>query len=130
MASASIELRQLEIGATIGTYGPDDVVPDKHLLDLTLAVDAQLVLIAEDGMDHVFDYDPLMQEIDRLAKECHYDTQERLMTRIIDACAGYPEIEAMELRLCKTPVRNGSGLLGVRASVSGEELRHIRNREL
>ena len=126
MAAATIELTSLEIATDIGTYGPGDVVPEKHVLDLTLTIDADLVLISQDGMDFVFDYDPLIEQIAALGQDGPYHTQERLMTRIIDACAGYPAIEGVELRLAKTPVLNGSGYLGVRASVSSDELQTIR----
>jgi hypothetical protein len=30
-------------------------------------------------MANVFDYDPLIKEIDRIAEDGHYETQERLM---------------------------------------------------
>jgi hypothetical protein len=33
---ARIELRDLHLPVSIGTYGPGDVVPDAHVLDLTL----------------------------------------------------------------------------------------------
>ena len=75
-----VELKDLEIRADIGTYGPLDTVPDRHVLDLTLWIQPALVLIPEDGMSHVFDYDPLVVAIDRLAADGHYETQERLLT--------------------------------------------------
>lgn len=52
---ALIELRDLRIEADIGTYGPADVVPKEHLLDLTLTIDAHWVQVAADRMDLVFD---------------------------------------------------------------------------
>jgi dihydroneopterin aldolase len=85
--SACVELRDLRLNTDIGTYGPKDVVPDAHTLDLTLWLSPALVLIAQDGMSHVFDYDPLVAEIDRLAGDGHYETQERIITRIVHACA-------------------------------------------
>ena len=87
--TASIELRDLKLQTQIGTYKADDIIPDSHLLDLTLWIDSSLLLIAEDNMSNVFDYDPLILEVTRLAKECHYETQERLITRIIEACTHY-----------------------------------------
>ena len=84
--SACVELRDLQLNTDIGTYGPNDVVPDAHTLDLTLWIAPALVLIEQDGMDQVFDYDPLMADIDRLAADGHYETQERLITRIVHAC--------------------------------------------
>ena len=81
-------------------------------------------------MAHVFDYDPLVAEIDRLARDCHYATQERLITRIVEACATYPQIDALEIALTKEPVFAGSGSLGVRLVVDAHamaELRRSRN---
>jgi dihydroneopterin aldolase len=115
-------LRDLRLSTDIGTYGPHDVVPDAHMLDLTLWLEPALLLIAQDGMAHVFDYDPLVAEIDRLAGDGHYETQERLITRIVQACAAYPAIEALDIGLRKSPVRQGSGSLGVRLSVDAHTL--------
>jgi hypothetical protein len=56
----------------------------------------------------------LIAEIDRLAGDGHYETQERLMTRIAQACVAYAEIKTIEICLRKAPVRNGNGSLGVR----------------
>ena len=111
---AFIELRDLRLATQIGTYGPHDTKPDLHMLDLILGIDAKQVLVAWDGMEHVFDYDPLVIEIDRLAGDGHYETQERLITRIACACAAYAEIKTIELYLKKGPVRHGNGTLGVR----------------
>jgi dihydroneopterin aldolase len=77
-------------------------------------------------MAKVFDYDPLIVEIARLAGDGHYETQERLMTRIVQACATYPEIESLEINLRKSPVREGSGSLGVRLSVAHTTLDDLR----
>ena len=123
-----VELRDLQIATDIGTYGPDDVVPDAHVMDLTLKIEPALVFIEADGMDHVFDYDPLVIEIDRLARDGHYHTQERLMTRIVEACAGYSEIEAVGIVLRKSPVLDGTGSLGVRLTVGSDDLQSIRSR--
>ena len=126
---ACVELRDLRLNTHIGTYGPHDVVPDAHVLDLTLWLSPALVLIAQDGMSHVFDYDPLVAEIDRLAANGHYETQERLITRIVHACAAYREIEALDIGLRKSPVRQGSGALGVRVSVDAHTLNALRHIE-
>lgn len=116
----------MELKPSLGTYGADDVVPEFHLLDLTLRIDPNLVFIDADGMDRVFDYDPLIVEIDRLASEIHYHTQERLMTRIVLACAAYDVIETVEIFLSKGPVMRDSGNLGVRLTVEAEQLTEIR----
>lgn len=123
---STIELRNMKIEAQIGTYGPTDVVPEVHLLDLTLAVDPALVLIAHDEMAHVFDYDPLVANIVRLSRACHYATQERLISRIVDACAAYPQIDALEIALTKAPILAGSGSLGVRLVVDAHGMSQLR----
>jgi dihydroneopterin aldolase len=122
-----IELKDLQIAARIGTYGPEDVVPDAHLLDLTLTIAPNLVMIAQDDMALVFDYDPLIRQIDALARSSHYATQERLMTQIVDVCAKYPQIEALDLCLRKRPVLSGSGTLGVRLIIDAEEMAALRS---
>ena len=114
---ATVELRDLYLKTDIGTYGPNDTRPDVHILDLTLGISVNQVVIAQDGMAHVFDYDPLITEIDRLAADGQYETQERLMTRIAGACAAYPAIQRIEICLKKSPVRSGSGSLGVRLTL-------------
>jgi len=123
---ACVELRDLQLRTDIGSYGPHEVVPDAHVLDLTLWLAPALVLIAQDGMAHVFDYDPLVVEIDRLAADGHYATQERLVTRIVHACAAYAVIEAVDIAVRKSPVRQGSGSLGVRVSVDAHTLNTLR----
>lgn len=126
--SSTIELTDLKLETDIGTYGPEDVVPQAHLLDLSLEISPELVLIDADGMDHVFDYDPLIQTIDQLARDGHYDTQERLMTRIVQACAAYPEVRRVGIHLRKSPVLAGSGALGVRLTVEAANLDEIRSK--
>lgn len=121
-----IELKNFKIETQIGVYGAGEIVPNEHLLDLTLAINSTYVLIAEDGMQYVFDYDPLMIEIERLAGNGFYDTQERLATRILQACIAYQEIESIDLTLRKAPLSNGSGSLGVRIHLEGEDLAQLR----
>jgi dihydroneopterin aldolase len=125
-AYSHVELKDLKILARIGTYGPDDVVPEAHLLDLTLTIAPDLVLIARDDMALVFDYDPVIRQIDALSRERHYETQERLMTHIAHACAAYPMIKALDICLRKRPVLAGSGSLGVRLILDAEALMALR----
>ena len=123
---ALVELRDLCIEAQIGTYGPTDVVPDTHLLDLTLIIAPALVQITADDMGLVFDYDPLIEQIERVATADHYETQEYLMTRIAQICATYPEISGLDICLRKRPVRRGTGSLGVRLVLGAEDLVALR----
>lgn len=125
-ARSTVELRDLALDTRIGTFAPGDTAPDQHLLDLTLWIDPSLVLIEQDGMDHVFDYDPLVAEMERLARDGHYETQERLMTRMVQACAACPQIEAVEIALRKLPIRARSGSLGLRLWVDGTTLNDMR----
>jgi dihydroneopterin aldolase len=126
MTKATIELRDLQLATAIGAYGPGDVVPDAHLLDLTLTIAPNLVLVARDEMALVFDYDPLIAEIDRIARAQPYQTQEFLMTRIVAACAAYPQITALDICLRKRPVLGGTGSLGVRLRLGEAALAHCR----
>ena len=123
---ATIELKDLQLHTQIGTYQAGDIIPDKHILDLTLWIDSHLVLIAQDNMNSVFDYDPLVAEIARLAGDGHYETQERLITRIVEACANYPQIQALEIGLQKSPVNHHSGSLGIRLSIDQLALSKLR----
>lgn len=125
-STACIELKDLSLDTQIGTYAPGATIPDQHLLNLTLWIDPKLILISEDLMDRVFDYDPLVLEIDRLAADGHYETQERLATRIVEACARYSEIESLEISLRKTPVRESSGVLGIKLYIDQSSLASMR----
>jgi dihydroneopterin aldolase len=124
--SATIELRDWVIGCKIGTYGHGDVAPDAHILDLDLAVAPQLVLIVDDNMAQVFDYDPLIARIDELARARHYATQEYLISGIARLCAAYPAIRAAKIALRKTPVLGGTGTLGVRLDLDEAALSALR----
>ena len=125
-STACIELKDLRLHTQIGTYAPGATIPDKHLLNLTLWISTQLILISEDLMTQVFDYDPLVLEIDRLAADGHYETQERLVTRIVEACARYSEIKSLEISLRKTSVRESSGLLGIKLHLDESSLSATR----
>ena len=124
---ATIELFDLKLATQIGSYSPNNAQPDVHLLNLVLQITTEKVLISTDEMQNVFDYDPLIKEIDRLASERPYQTQEHLMTRIAHACASYAEVKTIEIYLRKAPVLYDSGSLGVRlvlCEVSTDELRN------
>jgi dihydroneopterin aldolase len=123
---AVIELRDLHLQTDIGTYGPSAAKPDVHVLDLKLGIAVDQVVISQDGMEHVFDYDPLITEIDRLSGDGHYETQERLITRIAVACAAYLEVKTIEISLKKSPVRLGTGSLGVRLILTEIETDGLR----
>jgi len=124
--NACIELKDLKLQTQMGSYGPGATIPKEHLLDLTLWIDPKRVLISKDIMENVFDYDPLVIDIDRLAGDGHYETQERLISRIVQACAKYPEIQSLEISLRKSPVHNDSGSLGVRLVVDQSTLDDLR----
>lgn len=125
-AQAFIELRDLKVVSKIGTFAVASDAPKEHHLDLTLGINAKLVLIESDAMAHVFDYDPLVRDIDQLSRDGHYETQERLITRIVQACAAYPEIISVDISLRKGPVLNASGSLGVRVNLDQKALSALR----
>ncbi|MEM1053224.1 MAG: dihydroneopterin aldolase [Pseudomonadota bacterium] len=125
--NATVVLEELELPLNLGTYGPEDVIPDAHLLDATLTIDPALVVVTEDSMDRIYDYDPLIAEIEHLSRDGHYETQEWFLTRVAKACAAENVIKGVGLKLYKRPVRrmsNGSasGTLGVTLSLNRAEL--------
>jgi dihydroneopterin aldolase len=124
---STLELRDLQIETQIGSYGPGEHAPSNHLLDLTLWIDSSFMLIETDGMTKVFDYDPLVAEMERLARDGPYETQERLLTRMLKACAAFTQIEAVEVSLRKLPIRPHSGSLGVRLYLDGTSLADLRS---
>ncbi len=127
---SQIELRDLELAVQIGTYRPGDVVPDRHVLDLTLSIDPSRVIIPEDRMAFVFDYDPLIARVDQISRGTPFVTQERLMTLIVEACAAHPEIKAVEICLRKAPVLAGTGTLGVRLVLDRSGLALMRDKQI
>lgn len=126
--TSTVELTDLELETKIGTYGPDDVAPTAHKLDLTMEISPDLVLIDEDSMERIFDYNPIVAELCRIAGDGHYATQERLMTRIVEVCAAYPEISSLMIYLRKSPVSLDSGAVGIRLSLASNDLRAVRDR--
>lgn len=126
---ANIELLNLVLNIHIGSYTKSDVVPDKHILDILLSINPELVLINDDKMDRVFDYDPLIRAIQRMAAEMHYETQERFITRIVDICAREEEIMDVEIFLRKSPVCGSSGELGVRLKINELDLKALKSGE-
>ena len=123
---ANIELTNLVLNIQIGSYTESDVVPDKHILDIVLSIDPELVLIDEDNMERVFDYDPLIRAIQRMAAETHYETQERFITRIVNRCAKEEEIMDVEIFLRKSPVCGSSGELGFRLKINELDLKALK----
>jgi dihydroneopterin aldolase len=124
---AKIELRDLHLVAAIGTYGTGDVVPDAHILDLTLTIAPDFVHVNADDMALVFDYDPLIAQIDAISRSQKYETQEYLMTLIVAACARYDQIIALDISLKKRPVLAGTGSLGVQLTLEADDITALRN---
>lgn len=127
---STIEFESLSLQTQIGTFADGQTDPYSHSLDLMIVVDSSLVLIDEDDMQRVFDYDPLLEQIHTLAQERVYETQEMLLTRILACCSAYAAIQGVELCLKKTRQDPGQGAshatIGVRLLVSGQELDALR----
>ena len=123
---STIELFDYELDVIIGTYNDNEIVPDKHILDLTLSIEPSLVIIEQDTMDEVFDYDPLIKCINTLAKRAHYETQEMLITLIVRECSNYNVIKGLDLFLRKSPVSHSTGKLGVRVILDEKDLSKLR----
>ena len=79
---SSVKLRGLSLNCDIGSYGMNEVVPNKHRLDMELLVEKNLILIEEDKMANVFDYDPLVEEITQISLSGKFNTQEKLISLI------------------------------------------------
>ncbi|AGI72986.1 MAG: dihydroneopterin aldolase [Octadecabacter sp.] len=124
--TSSIELKDIILNTNIGTYGPNDPVPDHHVLDLTLQIDTEKVLIPQDGMEHVFDYDPLIANLKALAQTGHRETQEWLMSQIAHLCAQRPAIQTIEIYLRKFPAHQGTGSVGVRLALDKVDFARLR----
>ena len=122
---SSVKLRGLSLNCDIGSYGINEVVPNKHRLDMELLVEKNLILVEEDKMDNVFDYDPLVEEITQISLSGKFNTQEKLITLILKACLKYHQVKAVSLFLYKTPVRE-DGELGITVNISEQELEKLR----
>ena len=122
-----IELRDLKLETIIGSCKQDYAVPEHHFLDLKLSINPSQVMIAQDGMDAVFDYDPVVADIVRTAAEIQYETQEWLASRIVTICADIPEILAIDIFLRKSPVNGSTGSLGVRLVLHAEDMQRLRS---
>jgi dihydroneopterin aldolase len=125
--TSTIELRDMILPTDIGTYGPDNPMPDHHLLDLILSIAPTKILIPSDGMVHVFDYDPLIVDIRTLAKTGHRETQEWLISQIAHLCATFDNIQGADIFLRKFPIHQESGTLGVRLTLQQDDLVKLRN---
>ena len=123
---STIELFDLELDVVIGSYKDYGITPDKHIIDLTLLIEPSFVIIENDKMDHVFDYDPLIKGINTLAREAHYETQEMLITLIVKECSSYEAIKGLDLFLRKSPVSHSTGKLGVRIVLDEKDLNKLR----
>ncbi|UOD50021.1 dihydroneopterin aldolase [Orrella daihaiensis] len=128
---STIELSDVPVKAHIGVFASGDSDPYEHLLDLTLRVDPALVLIKQDGMAHVFDYDPLLEQIHAVSQNKRYETQEILASHIVRCCAKFKQIQGVEICLKKSrPDGTGGtvcGRIGVRLFVNGEDLAALRS---
>jgi len=126
MSSALIELEDYKLETSIGAYGLGDIRPSAHILDLKLGIRIDQVVIAHDGMAHVFDYDKLIEEINIIAADGHYETQERLVTLIAKACAAHLAVQCIEISLRKSPVQASGGSIGVRLRLNEVDTSALR----
>lgn len=127
---STIELTDVPVKAQICVAVLGESDPYEHALDLTLVVNPSLVLVQKDGMRHVFDYDPLLEKIHAVSQNKQFDTQEYLASLIVQCCAQFEQIEAVEICLKKyRPDGAGGkicGTIGVRLVVTGDDLAALR----
>lgn len=124
---AWIDLRDMELGLHLGTYSGDAVPARRHLLDLSLAVAADRVLVAVDDMALVYDYDPLVAQIMRLDDGRRYQTQEYVLTQIVALVVADGWIIACDMFLRKLPGPAGSGSAGLRLHLTADGLAKLRS---
>ena len=111
----TIELKDFKLSVEIGTYAIGQVQPQYHLVDLIFEIDESFILINQDSMDKVFDYDPLIANLEKLSNQRHFHTQEKLLTEIVELCRTYsPPLASVEVYLRKYPVSASGGTLGLR----------------
>ena len=84
------------------------------------------MLIPQDSMEHVFDYDPLIADIIVLAKTGHRETQEWLTTQIVQLCAQHTDIRGVDVYLRKFPADHVTGTLGVRLRMGENDFAALR----
>ena len=128
---STIELTKVPLKVQIGFFEEGEPDPCEHRLDLTLVVDASLVFVDKDGMQRVFDYDPLLDEIHQLCNKHQYETQELFASQVVRCCAAHQPIKSLEVCLKKfRPDSSGGtvcGTIGVRLDVDPEALKAIRS---
>lgn len=124
-----IKLNNLALNVFIGEHHCDSVHRHRHFLDLECEIEQKLVTIQTDSMDLVFDYDPLIRSIKNISDGKTYNTQEKLVTLLIKACAEYPEISSVRLFLSKSPTLDGSGAIGIEAILDQSDLNCVREKE-
>ncbi len=94
-------------------------------------VGASLVFIDHDGMQRVFDYDPLLDEIHQLCNQRQYETQELFASQVVRCCAVHQSIKSLEVCLKKfRPDTSGGtvcGTIGVKLDVNQDALIAIRS---
>ena len=128
--SSSIELTGVPIKAQIGIFEAGGADPYEHTLDLKLEIDSALVFIERDGMQNVFDYDPLLESIHQISQNKHYETQEMLASLIVRCCAAFKEIRAVEICLKKFRANGHGGtvcgMIGVTIQLSAQDFAALR----
>jgi dihydroneopterin aldolase len=96
---------------------------------MVLYLDKSWVVINDDQMDRVFDYDPLIRNLLHVAGAQKYETQEYLISLMFQRCFDHCEIHAVDLYLRKSPVRS-DGALGVQVSLTRAEFEDMNSTEI
>ncbi|MEO1689092.1 MAG: dihydroneopterin aldolase [Pseudomonadota bacterium] len=129
-AETTIELIDLQVdlmpGPNGGRSAPGEAGPQRNLLDMTLRIDPSMVLIPDDSMDRVFDYDPVVAELRRIAAAEIYQTHERMLTLMAEALAVWPQIGSAMLFLRKPADPDRGGALGLRLTLDAPALAALR----
>lgn len=103
--SATIRLDDVEIFMTIGLHDHEKAAPQRYLISAGVAVDPATV-----SRDGFFDYDPLMDFLNRLS-ETAIETHEEVALKIWNFLRTDDRVVALSLKLRKPDVfSNASGV--------------------
>ena len=124
-----IELKNLPLDAKIGEQDHENT-QYRHYLDLKFSIETGYVLLKSDHMQKVYDYDPLVANIKKLASSVNFQTQEYLTNCILNLCLEEKKIMDLEIFLYKKSATGSLGSLGVRLLISSTEMSSLRQEKL
>ena len=113
----TIEMRGMEVQASIGVHDHERLGPQRLVLDVDLIL-SEALTDGTDRIESVTDYDFLRTAIlDRIAQG-HIETQEKLISDVADRCLEVPTVVSVTVASRKTDVYPDCASIGVRLTRS------------